>query len=157
MSESILQKLNRNLHHTQDQIDLVTYLMPPKLSKNTVLISLLNSFLPFIKLREKTSHYLFAVSSGSGRAYALHVGEKAGELFDMKSFGLNEISGLNVESNPQKYAHKISFEHQGKQEKMTLLEYPLTYEWTDEEKAAFQPMAKTIVDLLTSSARSSAA
>ena len=157
MTESILHKLNKNLHHTQDQIDMVTYLMPPKLSKNTVLISLLNSVLPFIKLREKTSHYLFAVNSASGRAYALHVGEKAGELFDMKAFDLTQTSGLTVESNPKKYAHKISFEYQGKQEKMTLLEYPLTYEWTEEEQTAFKPMAKTIVDLLTSTTRSNAA
>jgi hypothetical protein len=157
MTQSILKELDRNLHHTKDNIDLVTYLMPPKVSMTTFLLSILNGFLPFIKLREKTSYYLFAVSTQSKRAYYLHVGEKAGELFKMKTYNLDGISDLKVDSNPQKYAHKISFVHEGSEEKIHLLEYPISIDWSDEQRQAFSPMAKEILAQISQHATSKAA
>ena len=156
MTASVLKEFTDEFRHTGDEIDLATYLMPPRRGAGSLWLYILNTFLPFIKLKEKDSYYLFCMSTKSKRAYYMHLGYDASELFDKKDYDLGEISDLKIESNPEKYEHKISFNYKGSAESYLLLEYAIGGNWTTEDREHFQTMGKAIVSELQANAASAA-
>ena len=156
MTASVLKEFTDEFRHTGEEIDLATYLMPPRMGAGSLWVYIVNMFLPFIKLKEKDSYYLFCVSTKSKRAYYMHLGYKASELFAKKEFELGEITDLKVEPNPEKFEHKVSFNYRGSAESYQILEYAIGGNWSQEEREQFQTMGKAIVAELRTNAVSAA-
>ena len=154
MTANVLKEFADEFRHTGDEIDLATYLMPPRMGVQSPLLYILNMFLPFIKLKEKDSYRLFCVSTKSKKAYAMHLGHDGSELFDKKEYELSEISDLKVETNAAKFEHKVSFNYRGKPESYKILEYAIGGNWSTEDREQFQTQGKAIVAELAANAAS---
>ena len=152
MSNPLLKEFVEEFRHTGDEIDLVTYIMPPSKMGQPLWMYLVNLVLPFIRLQEKENYRLFCISKKSRKAYVLHLGVKASELFDKREYELGEITKLRVVPNAKKSEQKVRFDYRGNQESFTLLEYAVMGSWNPEDHQAFGQNCSGIIAELSANA-----
>ncbi len=104
--------------HIAGEVSAICSVQPPNGGGGSPLIRILNSFLPFIRLKETNFHYLALT-----RDALVHIAvDHDGTVYSKREYPRAAIS--NVAVTAREHQVGVSFSHNGERVELTCLEYP---------------------------------